>query len=56
MSPYQDMGLASNVAQQLKSPLPLGEAAKDIYAKTIEKCPELASRDFSSVYRFLKEE
>lgn len=50
------MGLASNVAQQRKSPLPLGEAAKEIYAKAIERCPELASRDFSSVYRFLKEQ
>ncbi|KAF8797846.1 hypothetical protein BYT27DRAFT_7123847 [Phlegmacium glaucopus] len=52
----KDMGLASNVAQQRKSPLPLGEAAKEIYAKAIEKRPELASRDFSSVYRFLKEQ
>lgn len=53
---YQDMGLASNVAQQMKSPLPLGEAAKEIYAKAIERRPELGSRDFSSVYRFLKEQ
>lgn len=51
---YQDMGLASDVAQQQKSPLLLGEAAKEIYAKAIEKYPELASRDFSSVYRSLK--
>lgn len=50
------MGLASNVAQQKKSPLPLGEAAKEIYTKAIEQRPELASRDFSSVYRFLKEQ
>jgi len=52
----KDMGLASNVAQQKKSPLPLGEAAKEIYAKAIKQHPELASRDFSSVYRFLKEQ
>lgn len=50
------MGLASNVAQQKKSPLSLGEAAKEIYAKAIEQRPELASRDFSSVYRFLKKQ
>jgi len=52
----KDMGLASDIAQQRKSPLPLGEAAEEIYAKTIEKYPELAGRDFSSVYRFLKEQ
>ena len=52
----QDMGLASDIAQQRKSPLPLGEAAEEIYAKAIEKYPELAGRDFSSVYRFLKEQ
>lgn len=50
------MGLATDVAQQRKSPLPLGEAAKEIYSKVIEKHPELAGRDFSSVYRFLKEQ
>ena len=53
---YQDMGLASDIAQQRKSPLPLGEAAENIYAKAIKKYPELAGRDFSSVYRFLKEQ
>jgi len=52
----KDMGLASNVAQQRKSPLPLGEAAKEIYAKAVERRPELGSRDFSSVYQFLKEQ
>lgn len=50
------MGLASDIAQQRKSPLPLGEAAENIYAKAIKKYPELAGRDFSSVYRFLKEQ
>jgi len=52
----KDMGLASDIAHQRKSPLPLGEAAKEIYAKAIEKYPELAGRDFSSVYSFLKEQ
>ena len=50
------MGLASDIAHQRNSPLPLGEAAKEIYAKVIEKYPELAGRDFSSVYSFLKEQ
>ena len=53
---YQDMGLASNISRQRKSPLPLGEAAEEIYAKAIEKYSELASKDFSSVYRFLKDQ
>jgi 3-hydroxyisobutyrate dehydrogenase len=50
------MGLASEIAQQQKSPLPLGETAEEIYAKTIERYPELSRRDFSSVYCFLKEQ
>lgn len=51
----QDMGLASDVANQRQSPLPLGEAAKAIYSTVVEQSPELANKDFSSVYRFLKE-
>lgn len=51
----KDMGLASDIAVQRKSPLPMGEAAKDIYSKVVERHPELAVKDFSSVYRFLKE-
>ncbi|KAF8163118.1 NAD binding domain of 6-phosphogluconate dehydrogenase-domain-containing protein [Crassisporium funariophilum] len=50
----KDMGLASEVAQQRHSPLPLGEAAKDIYSQVIQATPELANKDFSSVYRHLK--
>jgi len=49
------MGLASDVARQCNSPLPLGEAAKGIYKLVTENRPDLASKDFSSVYRFLKE-
>jgi 3-hydroxyisobutyrate dehydrogenase len=49
------MGLASDVANQRQSPLPLGEAAKAIYSAVVEQSPELANKDFSSVYRFLKE-
>lgn len=52
---WQDMGLASNVAQQRESPLLLGDAAKDIYRKIVEKRPELAGKDFSSVYQYLKD-
>ncbi|KAF5330671.1 hypothetical protein D9619_005886 [Psilocybe cf. subviscida] len=51
----KDMGLASDVANQRQSPLPLGEAAKAIYSTVVEQSPELANKDFSSVYRFLKE-
>lgn len=51
----QDMGLASDVANQRQSPLLLGEAAKAIYSSVVEQAPELANKDFSSVYRFLKE-
>lgn len=48
------MGLASDVARQSKTPLPLGEAARDIYNTVVERQPELAKKDFSSVYRFLQ--
>jgi len=50
----QDMGLASDIARQTRTPLPLGEAAKDIYNAVVERQPELAKKDFSSVYRFLQ--
>jgi len=50
----QDMGLASDIARQSQTPLPLGEAAKDIYSAVVESQPELAKKDFSSVYRFLQ--
>lgn len=52
----KDMGLASDVAQQRQSPLPLGENAKEIYYKIVKQRPELANKDFSSVYRYLKEQ
>jgi len=50
----KDMGLATEIANQSKSPLPLGEAAKSIYAQAIKEHPALAQKDFSSVYRFLE--
>jgi 3-hydroxyisobutyrate dehydrogenase len=49
------MGLASEIAVQRGSPMPMGEAAREIYSKIVEGRPELAVKDFSSVYRFLKE-
>jgi 3-hydroxyisobutyrate dehydrogenase len=48
------MGLASNIATNFRTPLPLGEAARSIYAEVIEQQPELSRKDFSSVYRYLQ--
>jgi len=50
----KDMGLASNVAALAGCPIPLGEAAETLYALMIKEQPELARKDFSSVYQFLK--
>lgn len=47
------MGLATDIASQFESPLPLGEAAESIYAQVIEQHPDLARKDFSSVYEYL---
>ena len=48
------MGLATDIADKVKSSLPLGQAARDIYSKVVLEEPELAKKDFSSVYKFLK--
>jgi 3-hydroxyisobutyrate dehydrogenase len=48
------MGLATEIAKKNHSPLPLGELAEALYAKSIQEQPELATRDFSSVYKYLK--
>ena len=48
------MGLATDSAQAPDCALPLGVAARGIYEDTIEKRPELARKDFSSVYRYLE--
>lgn len=50
----KDMGLATEIAKKNLSPLPLGELAEALYAKAIQEQPELATQDFSSVYKFLK--
>lgn len=47
------MKLATDIAAQTGSPLPLGEAAQGLYERAIEQQPELSKKDFSSVYRFL---
>ncbi|KAF8842551.1 hypothetical protein BDN67DRAFT_947523 [Paxillus ammoniavirescens] len=51
----KDMDLATNIAGTSKSPLPLGQAAKDFYAEVVTRRPDLAKKDFSSVYKHLKE-
>ncbi|KAL1683533.1 6-phosphogluconate dehydrogenase [Schizophyllum commune] len=51
----KDMGLATTVAQQTSTPTPLGEAASAIYAKVVAQKPELAGKDFSAVYEWLRE-
>ncbi|KAG5645884.1 hypothetical protein DXG03_005031 [Asterophora parasitica] len=50
----KDMGLARDIANQTKSPIPLGEAAEEIYARVVKEQPALSRKDFSSVYRFLE--
>lgn len=52
----QDMGLATDIAKKNNSPLPLGEAAEALYGNSIRDQPELATRDFSSIYKYLKNE
>ncbi|KIM57077.1 hypothetical protein SCLCIDRAFT_131305 [Scleroderma citrinum Foug A] len=50
----KDMHLATDIADTHRSPLPLGEAARDMYAEVTRTHPELAKKDFSSVYRYLE--
>lgn len=51
---WQDMGLATQIGFLSGSPLPLAGAAEHIYASVVKEFPELASRDFSSVYKYLE--
>jgi 3-hydroxyisobutyrate dehydrogenase len=51
----KDLGLATNIGNSWGVPLHLGEAAETIYGEVTKQHPGLASRDFSSVYLFLKE-
>lgn len=48
------MGLATEIAKKNNSALPLGEAAEELYEKAIQDQPELAARDFSSIYKYLR--
>ena len=48
------MGLASDSADLAKSPLPMATMAKKVYEDVIESMPELARKDFSSVYKYLE--
>jgi 3-hydroxyisobutyrate dehydrogenase len=48
------MGLAADVAERAKSPLPLAKAAQRIYATAIQREPYLERKDFSSVYLYLQ--
>lgn len=48
------MGLARNGSRATGSPLPLAEAAEQIYADAVERHPELIRKDFSSVYMYLE--
>ncbi|KAJ7184211.1 3-hydroxyisobutyrate dehydrogenase [Mycena filopes] len=49
----KDMGLASDVGGKTGTALPLGDAARRVYAEMLVERPELGRKDFSSVYRFL---
>ncbi|KAG6379147.1 3-hydroxyisobutyrate dehydrogenase [Boletus reticuloceps] len=51
----KDMDLATNIGKVSHSPLPLGAAAKRIYEEAIQRRPDLAKKDFSSVYVYLKD-
>ncbi|OJT08686.1 3-hydroxyisobutyrate dehydrogenase, mitochondrial [Trametes pubescens] len=50
----KDMGLATDLAESTGIPLPLGNVAEKIYADVVSEDPELANKDFSSVYRYLR--
>jgi 3-hydroxyisobutyrate dehydrogenase len=51
----QDMGLATEIGTSSGSPLPLAEAAENIYAEMLKQHPDLGRKDFSSVYLFLRQ-
>lgn len=49
----KDMGLALEVGQETSTPLPLGKAAAEVYARVVKERPELGGKDFSAVYKYL---
>jgi 3-hydroxyisobutyrate dehydrogenase-like beta-hydroxyacid dehydrogenase len=50
---YKDLQLAATTAYEQDVALPLGNAAKEIYA--LAKRYGLGEQDFSAIYRFLNE-
>lgn len=52
---FKDMGLATGSGKALNVPLPLGTKAEEVYGEMLKTRPGLATRDFSSVYRYLEE-
>lgn len=48
------MGLATDIGTSSGSILPLADAAENIYAEMLKQHPDLATKDFSSVYLFLR--
>ena len=48
------MGLATEAADSLGCPLPIGEAAEKIYSDIIAEEPVYGNKDFSSVYQYLR--
>lgn len=49
------MGLATDIADKQRSALPLGKAAEKIYKQVVDEKKELARKDFSSVYLYLRD-
>lgn len=49
------MGLATEIASTVGSALPMGRVAEVLYAKAVEADPEIAKKDFSSIYSYLRE-
>jgi 3-hydroxyisobutyrate dehydrogenase len=49
------MSLGTALGEKYNSPLPLAKAAELIYEAVIETQPELAKKDFSSVYVSLRD-
>ncbi|OJA19684.1 hypothetical protein AZE42_06947 [Rhizopogon vesiculosus] len=51
----KDMLLATDIAASTDSPLPMGVSARDFYTETLKHQPDLAQKDFSSVYKHLEQ-
>jgi len=51
----KDMGLAIESASNSGVSMPLGNAAETVYRDVVAQRPDLARKDFSSVYQYLKD-